>query len=380
MDQNFPPIKPKVTPIYQTSVFTFSDVNDLEAYFEAPNERFMYSRYSNPNSSELANEVNKLEGGEGAVVTSSGTSALFTALMLYCQAGDHVLCAEEIYGGSAVLINQELSRFGISVTYVPSDKIYELEAFVKPETKLLLAETISNPLLRVFDIKRLAEACQQNNLKLVIDNTFASPVITKPLSLGADVVFHSITKYLSGHSDVTAGVVIMKEEETVKRAKQIMMYYGLNLSPFESWLAARGLKTLRLRVKQHSSNALAIAQFLENHPKINRVYYPGLAAHPQHKLAQEQGGGLFGGMLSFAITDKVEQVNKFMQNLKTIPFSPSLAGVSTSVSYPAGTSHRALSAEKRDDLGITVGVIRLSVGIEEPEDLIAEIEEALAAI
>ena len=380
MAQNLPPIKSKVTPIYQTSVFTFEDVNDLEAYFEAPNERFMYSRYSNPNTHELAEEVNKLEGGDGAVVTSSGTSALFIAIMIFCKAGDHVLCAEEIYGGSAVLLNQELSRTGISVTYVPSAKIYDLDEFIKPETKLLLAETISNPLLRVFDIKRLAQVCQKNTLKLVIDNTFASPVITKPLSLGADVVFHSVTKYLSGHSDVTAGVVVLKGEDAVKRAKQIMMYYGLNLSPFESWLAARGLKTLRLRVKQHSSNALAIAQFLENHPKVNRVYYPGLAAHAQHQLAQEQGQGLFGGMLSFSITDEVEQVNKLMQNLKTIPFSPSLAGVSTSVSYPAGTSHRALSAEKRNELGITVGVIRLSVGIEEPEDLIAEIDEALAAI
>ena len=380
MAQNLPPIKPKVTPIYQTSVFTFEDVNDLENYFEAPNERFMYSRHSNPNSSELAAEVNKLEGGDGAVVTSSGTSALFTAIMIYCQAGDHVLCAEEIYGGSAVLFNQELSRTGISVTYVPSDKIYDLEQFIKPETKLLLAETISNPLVRVFDIKQLAQVCQRNNIKLVIDNTFASPVITKPLSLGADIVFHSITKYLSGHSDVTAGVVVAKGKDAVKRAQQIMMNYGLNLSPFESWLAARGLKTLRLRIKQHSSNALAIAQFLEKHPKVNRIFYPGLAAHAQHQLAREQGNNLFGGMLSFSIKDDVEQVNKFMQNLKTIPFSPSLAGVSTSVSYPAGTSHRALSAEKRNELGITVGVIRLSVGIEEPEELIAEIEEALAAI
>jgi len=380
MAQNLPPINPKVTPIYQTSVFTFKDVNDLEDYFAAPNERFMYSRYSNPNSSELAEEVNKLEGGDGAVVTSSGTSALFTALMIYLQAGDHVLCAEEIYGGSAVLLNQELSRSGISVTYVPSDKIYELEEFIKPETKLLLAETISNPLLRVFDVSQLAQACQRNNLKLIIDNTFASPVITRPLALGADVVFHSVTKYLSGHSDVTAGVVVVKGEEAVQRAKQIMMYYGLNLSPFESWLAARGLKTLRLRVKQHSSNALAIAQFLEKHPKVSRVYYPGLAAHPQHQLAREQGAGLFGGMLSFAITDEVEQVNTFMRSLKTIPFSPSLAGVTTSVSYPAGTSHRALGAEKRDELGITVGVIRLSVGIEEPADLISEIDEALASI
>jgi cystathionine beta-lyase/cystathionine gamma-synthase len=373
-------IKPKVTPIYQTSVFTFDDLNELEAYFEQPSESFMYSRYSNPNNHELAQEVNKLEGGDGAVVTSSGMSAIFTAIMLFCQAGDHVLCAEEIYGGSAVLLNQELARVGIAITFVPSGQIYDLAPFVQPNTRVLLAETISNPLLRVFDVRRLVASCRQNQIKLIIDNTFASPVITRPLELGADVVIHSVTKYLAGHSDVTAGVVVAKGEAAAQRARQIMMHYGLNLSPFDSWLAVRGLKTLRLRIRQHSSNALAIARFLQQHPKVSRVYYPGLETHPQHQLARQQGQGLFGGMLSFAIADTEETVNTFMRSLRHIPFAPSLAGVSTSISHPGRTSHRSLGPEKREQLGITLGVIRLSVGVEEPEELIAEIEEALAAI
>ncbi|MGV3641615.1 MAG: trans-sulfuration enzyme family protein [Adhaeribacter sp.] len=373
-------IKPKVTPIYQTSVFTFDDLNELEAYFAQPNESFMYSRYSNPNNVELAAEVNKLEGGDGAVVTSSGMSAIFTAIMLFCQSGDHVLCAEEIYGGSAVLLGQELARVGISLSFVPSEQIYDLASFVQPNTRLLLAEALSNPLLRVFDIGRLAAACRQHQVKLIVDNTFASPVLTRPLELGADVVIHSVTKYLAGHSDVTAGVVVVKGEELAKRARQIMMHYGLNLSPFDSWLAVRGLKTLRLRIRQHCSNALTLARYLEQHPKVSRVYYPGLASHPQHELAGRQGQGLFGGMLSFAIADTEETVNTFMRSLPHIPFAPSLAGVNTSISHPGRTSHRSLTPEKRAELGITLGVIRLSVGVEEPEELLAEFEQALAAI
>lgn len=370
-------IKPKTTPIYQTSVFTFDDLNELELYFEQPGQKYMYTRHGNPNSDELAEEVNKLEGGAGAVVTSSGMSAILAGIFIYCQAGDHLLCAEEIYGGSSALISQELSRMGITVSYVPNEELYSLEAYVKLNTKLLLVETVSNPLLQVMDIKRLAVETKRVGIKLLVDNTFATPVVTKPLDLGADMVLHSVTKYLSGHSDVTAGVVIAGEEEAYKRAKQIVMVYGLNLSPFESWLAARGLKTLHLRMRQHSSNALAIANFLQNHPKVKQVWYPGLEDHPQHTMAKEQGNGKFGGMLSFRISDNLEDVNLFMQSLQHIPFAPSLAGVSTSISSPLRTSHRSLSPEKQEKIGITLGVIRLSVGIEEPEELIADLKQAL---
>jgi len=373
-------IHPKTTPIYQTSVFTFEDLNDLELYFEEPGQKYMYSRYGNPNSDELATEVNKLEGGAGAVVTSSGMSAILAAILGVCKAGDHILCAEEIYGGSASLLTQELTRIGLDITFVPTTDTYTLKSYVKENTRLMLAETMSNPLLQVVDLNKLATETKKYSIKLLIDNTFASPVITKPLELGVDIVIHSVTKYLSGHSDVTAGVVICKETADLQRVQKVMMTYGLNLSPFESWLAARGLKTLRLRMKQHCSNALEIAHYLNQHPKVEQVWYPGLEAHPQHELARKQGNGRFGGMLSFKLKDEADTVNTFMQKLQHIPFAPSLAGVHTSLSYPLKTSHRALTPEQQQSIGITIGVIRLSVGIEEPEELIADLEQALAAI
>lgn len=373
-------ISPKTTPIYQTSVFTFEDLNALEAYFSEPGQQYMYTRYGNPNSEELAQEINLLEGGQGAVVTSSGMSAILTAVLVNAQAGDHVLCAEEIYGGSSSLLANELTRLGISVDFVPTADIYSLEGYARENTKVLLAETISNPMMMVMDLKRLVETCHQKGLKLVVDNTFASPVITRPLHLGADVVIHSVTKYISGHSDVTAGVVVAAKKEDVTRAGQIMRTWGLNLSPFESWLGARGLKTLKLRMREHSANGLALAQWLQAQPKVQAVFYPGLPEHPQHELAKRQGNGLFGGMLSFRIKDDTEAVNRFMRGLSYIPFAPSLAGVTTSLSYPLGTSHRGLSKELQEKMGITVGFIRLSVGIEDVEELMADLERGLAEI
>ena len=370
-------IIPKITPIYQTSVFKFADLNELEQYFGEPGSRYMYSRNGNPNSDELAAAVNQLEGGAGAVATGSGMAAIFAAVAAYCQAGDEVLCAADIYGGSAALLNAELSRLGIGVTYVPFEQLYDLAPFVRPTTRLLLCETLSNPLLRVADLGRAATECHRHGLKLVVDNTFATPLLTQPLALGADVVLHSVTKYIAGHSDVTAGVVIAADADTAVRLRQIGVFYGLTLSPMESWLAVRGLKTLRLRVREHCHNALAVAEFLTQHPAVRAVHYPGLPTHPQHALAAAQGHGLFGGMLSFLLPDDPEVVNRFMRRSQRFPFAPSLAGVDSSLSYPLGTSHRALTPEQQQALGITVGLVRLSVGIEPVAELLADLGQAL---
>lgn len=370
-------IHPKITPVYQSSVFKFEDLNELELYFGEPGSRYLYSRNGNPNSDELAEAVNRLEGGAGAVATGSGMAAIFAALLAFCQAGDHVLCAADIYGGSSSLLNQELSRMGIAVTYVPFEELYELSRFVQPTTRLLLCETMSNPLLRVADLRRLAESCHGLGLKLVVDNTFASPIITRPLALGADVVLHSVTKYISGHSDVTAGVTVAADVAVAARLKQVGVLYGLTLSPMESWLAVRGLKTLHLRMPAHSSNALTIAGFLQQQPAVRALYYPGLPDHPQHALAREQGGGLFGGMLSILLADDATVVNRFMQRSQRFPFAPSLAGVDSSLSYPLGTSHRYLTPAQQAELGITVGLVRLSVGVEPVEDLLADLAQAL---
>ncbi|GAA4372704.1 aminotransferase class I/II-fold pyridoxal phosphate-dependent enzyme [Hymenobacter koreensis] len=370
-------ITPKITPIYQTSVFKFQDLDELDQYFQDTSSRYLYSRNGNPNSDELVNAINQLEGGAGAVATSSGMSAIFASILAYCQTGDHVLCAADIYGGSAALLNTELSRMGITVTYVPFEQLYSLGQFVQPTTRLLLAETISNPLLRVADLRRLATECHNLGLKLVVDNTFATPLLTKPLSLGADISLHSVTKYLAGHSDVTAGAAVAADPEVAARLKQIGVFYGLTLSPMESWLAVRGLKTLRLRVREHCHNAQAVAEMLQQHPGVRAVYYPGLPDHAQHALAKEQGGGMFGGMMSILLEDDQEAVSGFMRRCQRFPFAPSLAGVDSSLSYPLGTSHRALTPEQQRDLGITLGLVRLSVGIEPAEELVEDLRQAL---
>jgi cystathionine beta-lyase/cystathionine gamma-synthase len=373
-----PIIYPKITPIYQTSVFKFEDLDAVQQYFDEPGSRYLYSRNGNPNSEELAAAVCRWEGGAGAVATGSGMAAIFAALLTYCQAGDHVLCAADIYGGSAALLNLELSRLGITVSYVPFEELYDLVAHVQARTRLLLCETMSNPLLRVVDLCRVAAECQQHGLKLVVDNTFATPVLTRPLAYGADLVLHSVTKYLAGHSDVTAGAVVARTPDDAARLHQIGTVFGLTLSPMESWLSVRGLKTLRLRVAAHSENAELVAEFLEQHPAVQAVYYPGLPTHPQHALATTQGGGRFGGMLSFRLPDEAAAVNAFMQRSQRFPFAPSLAGVDSSCSHPLYTSHRALTDAQRDELGITQGLVRLSVGIEPIEELLADLAQALA--
>ena len=370
-------IHPKITPIYQTSVFKFEDLDGIAQYFDEPGSRYMYSRNGNPNSDELAEAVNRLEGGQGAIATGSGMAAILAAILAYCEAGDHVLCAADIYGGSAALLNLELSRLGISVSYVPFEELYDLKSHLQPRTRLLLAETMSNPLLRVVDLKALAEKCHQHSVKLVIDNTFATPLLTRPIEYGADITLHSVTKYLAGHSDVTAGVVVAATTETAARLRQIGMTLGLTLSPMESWLAVRGLKTLRLRVKEHSFNAQAIAEMLDRHPVVQEVNYPGLPSHAEHQLAAKQSGTQFGGMLSFRLPDDENLVNQFMRRSLRFPFAPSLAGVDSSLSHPLSTSHRSLSPEQQQRLGITVGLVRLSVGIELKEELLADLEQAL---
>jgi cystathionine beta-lyase/cystathionine gamma-synthase len=375
-------IHPKVTPIYQTSVFKFNSLAELEEYYTTPGRggRYGYSRSEHPNSDELVAEVAKLEGAEGGgVATGAGLAGLLAAVLATCQAGDHVLCPAELYGGSVVLLSVELARLGIETTYVPLADLYDIAKWRKPNTKLVLAEVLSNPLLTVLDGPRLAQACQAQGILMLIDSSFTSPILTQPLSWGADMVWHSVTKYLAGHSDVTAGVVVARDPAIGKRLRQVATNFGLMLAPLDSWLAVRGLKTLRLRMRQHSENALAVAQLLAAHPAVAQVFYPGLDTAPGHALATEQLlNGLYGGMLSMRLADdSAEAVDRFIQKSKLFPLAPSLAGVASSCSYPTATSHRGLTDEQRRALGITPGVVRLSVGIEEPAELLADLTQAL---
>ena len=376
------PIHPKVTPIYQTSVFKFSSLAELETYYTAPDHGGMYgySRSEHPNSDELVAEVARLEGAAGGgVATGAGLAGLLAAVLAVCQTGDHVLCPAELYGGSVVLLSRELSRLGIETSYVPLADLYEVAKHRRPTTKLVLAEVLSNPLLVVLDGPRLAQACREQGIMLLIDSSFTSPMLTRPLDWGADMVWHSATKYLAGHSDVTAGVVVARDPAVGQRLRQLATNLGLMLAPLDSWLAVRGLKTLRLRMRQHSENALAVARFLSEHPAVAQVFYPGLATHSGHALAEAQLlNGLYGGMLSVRLADdSAAAVDGFIQKTKLFPLAPSLAGVQSSCSYPAATSHRGLTAAQRQALGITPGVLRLSVGIEEPAELLADLAQAL---
>ncbi|MGI4832919.1 MAG: trans-sulfuration enzyme family protein [Janthinobacterium lividum] len=376
------PIHPKVTPIYQTSVFKFSSLAELETYYTTPDHGGMYgySRSEHPNSDELVAEVAKLEGATGGgVATGAGLAGLLAAVLATCQAGDHVLCPAELYGGSVVLLSQELARLGIDTTYVPLAELYDVAKHRRPTTRLVLAEVLSNPLLVVLDGPRLAQACRQQGILLLIDSSFTSPILTRPLDWGADMVWHSATKYLAGHSDVTAGVVVARDPALGRRLRQVATNLGLMLAPLDSWLAVRGLRTLRLRMRQHSENALAVAQFLAASPAVAQVFYPGLPSHPGHALAAAQLlNGLYGGMLSVRLAnDSAAAVDAFIQKTKLFPLAPSLAGVQSSCSYPAATSHRGLTPAQRQGLGITPGVLRLSVGIEEPAELLADLQQAL---
>ena len=377
------PIHPIVTPIYQTSVFKFASLAELEEYYTAPGRggRYGYSRSENPNTTELLEEVAKLEGAAGGgCVTGSGLGGLLAAVLATCQAGDHVLCPAELYGGSVVLLSKEMSRLGIETSYVPLADLYDLGRHVRPNTKLVLAEVLSNPLLTVLDGPRLAAACRAQGVKLLIDSSFTTPLLTRPLSWGADMVWHSATKYLGGHSDVMAGVVVAADPAVGRRLHEVAVSTGLTLAPMESWLTVRGLRTLRLRMRQHSENALAVAEFLAAHPAVAQVYYPGLPTHEGHDLAAAQLlNGWFGGMLSLRLhDDTAAAADAFIQKTKLFPFAPSLAGVASSSSYPLATSHRGVPDERRRALGITPGLLRLSVGIEEVGELLEDLGQALA--
>ncbi len=375
------PIHPKSPPIYQTSVFTFGSLAELDEYYAAPGQdgRYAYARAEHPNSDAFVAAVARLEDAAGGVPTGAGLSGLLAAVLATCAAGDHVICPEEIYGGSVALLSGELSRLGIRTNYVPLADLYDLGCWAEPATKLVLAETLSNPLLTVLDGPRLAAACQAQGVRLLIDNTFASPILSQPLTWGADMVWHSATKYLSGHSDVTAGVVVARDEALVKRLRQVGTNLGLTLAPMEAWLTSRSLHTLRLRVCQHSENAQAVAEFLAAHPAVSTVFYPGLPTHEGHALAAAQiRGGLFGGMLSFRLKDdSTEAADRFFQRTKRFPLAPSLAGVLSSSSYPLATSHRAVPDERRRRLGITPGLVRMSVGVEEVKELLADLGASL---
>ncbi|MBB5179138.1 cystathionine gamma-synthase [Planomicrobium koreense] len=348
-------IQPKVMPLYQTSAFAFSSLEELEGYYEG-NGTYLYSRTANPNTDALGQTVADLEEAPRGVAASSGMSAIFAGILAVAGAGDHILAAEDVYGGTFHLLKEELVHLGMTVHFADFTDLSQVEQILidYPEVKLIFSESITNPFLRVEDLAVLEQLKKHYGVKLMIDNTFATPYTIQPYALGADLVAHSATKYLGGHSDVTAGVLV-GDADLIRVAESRIVNLGMNLSPFEAWLTIRGIKTLAVRMKAQTENAAAIAAFLEGKAQ---VWYPGM-----------------GAIVTFALPESMD-VSKFFSSLGWIKIVPTLAGVETTVSYPFGTSHRALSLEEKEKIGVTRQVIRLSAGIEGAEDILTQLGAA----
>jgi cystathionine beta-lyase len=354
-------------PIYQTSSFEQ----------EAPgvNRGYDYARSNNPTRQALENLVATLENGQAAAAFGSGLAAIDAVIKLL-KTGDEILAVDDIYGGAFRLFTQVYEKFGIKVNYTDTSNVENVFHALTPNTKLIWLETPTNPTLKISDIKAIAKIAKAHSCLLCVDNTFASPALQQPLLLGADLVVHSATKYLGGHSDLIAGIVIAKEKNLGEKIKFLQNATGAILGPFDSWLVIRGIETLHLRIQQHCRNAQAVAEFLEIHPLVDKVFYPGLPSHPNHAVAIKQSKG-FGGIVSFSLkTDTEEAAIKFVTSTQYFKLAESLGGIKSLISHPANMTHKSIPAEKRRAVGVKDSLIRLSVGLEDAADLIEDLKAA----
>lgn len=368
-----------VTPIYQSSTFVFDSVEQGAARFAGQEEGYIYTRLGNPTISEFEQKMALLELAEDAVAFGSGMAAVSAVLMYELSAGDHIIAHNSLYGCTYDFMENLLKKFGVEVTLVDATEVDNVTNAIKSNTKVIYIETPSNPKLTVVDIKTMADIAHKNNAVLIVDNTFLSPYFQKPITLGADYVLHSATKYIGGHGDVVAGILLGNKEKITEIRWTTQKNIGGVTNPFDAWLLIRGLKTLGIRMKQHEQNALKIARFLESHSKIECVYYPGLKSHPQHELSVKQASG-FGGVIAFELKGGVEAGKKLMHSIELIKLAVSLGAVDSLIEHPASMTHSAVPVEERVKNGITDGLVRLSVGIEDVDDLIGDLEEALNQI
>ncbi len=355
-----------VTPIYQTSTYVQDELGKHKGY--------EYARTQNPTRSAVEGNLAAMESGKAAFAFASGMAAI-NAIATMLRAGDHVVVSDNVYGGTFRLFSQVLNRYDLSFTYVDTGNLDAVEQAFTPATRMLFVETPSNPVMRLTDLRLAADVAHRRDARLVVDNTFASPYIQRPLELGADLVTHSTTKYLNGHSDSVGGVVIAMRDEDIAWLKFVQNAAGAILGPFDAWLVLRGTKTLPLRMVQHSANGLALAEFLAAHSKVRHVHYPGLPAHPQYDLATRQMRG-FGGMLAFEL-GSLEAARRLLNSVRLMALAESLGGVETLISHPATMTHASVPAAQRQVLGITDGLVRISAGIEDIEDLKEDLAQAL---
>jgi methionine-gamma-lyase len=366
-----------VTPIYQTWTFRFDSAQDGADRFAGRSDGFIYTRLGNPTIRALERCVADLEEGSGAVATSSGMAAVTTAFLALLEQGDHIVSTASVYGPTRILVERHLSRFGIASTYVDTSDIVQLRSALRPGTKLIYVETPSNPLMQITDLKAVAALAHERRMRLVVDSTFASPFLQKPITLGADVVLHSVTKFLNGHADVVGGVLIAHEEAVHRRLREMMIITGCNMDPHQAYLVHRGIKTLSLRIERAQANALEIARWLEQRDDVRWVRYPGLPSHPQHALAREQMSGP-GAILSFELVGGFEAGRRLMDRVKMALLAVSLGGVESLIEHPASMTHAGVPRSEREAAGITDGLVRYSVGIEDVRDLIEDLRDALA--
>jgi cystathionine beta-lyase/cystathionine gamma-synthase len=355
-----------ITPIYQTSTYVQDELGVHKGY--------EYARTQNPTRFALERNIAAIEGGKAGFAFASGMAAI-GAIGTLLQAGDHVIVSKNTYGGTFRLFDKVLTRVAISFSWVDTANLDEVEREISSSTRMLFVETPTNPVMRLTDLAGAAALAHRHNLRLVVDNTFASPYIHRPIEFGADLVVHSTTKYLNGHSDSVGGVVVATRDDDIEWLTFVQNAEGAILSPFDSWLVLRGTKTLALRMERHNANGLAMAQYLEAHPKVAKVNYPGLPSHPQHALARTQMRG-FGGMIAFDV-GSLEAARRVLNSVRLCALAESLGGVETLISHPATMTHASVPADRRAALGITDGLVRISVGIEDIDDLKADVGQAL---
>jgi cystathionine beta-lyase/cystathionine gamma-synthase len=356
-------------PIFATSTFVQQEIGKHKGY--------EYARVSNPTRDRLEKNLATLEGGIAAKVFGSGMAAI-NAIITTLKAGDHVVCGHNLYGGTPRLFNQVWADFGVEFAYVDTSDARNVERAIKKNTRMVFIETPTNPLMALTDIQAVSKVCRSKKADLVVDNTFMSPYFQQPIALGADMVVHSTTKFLNGHSDGLGGVVVCTRQEQVEKLAFLQKAAGAILSPFECWLILRGVKTLAVRMKEHDENGRVIADFLADHKKVRKVFYPGLSDHPQHELAKRQMTG-FGALISFE-TGSLSNANKMLRRVRVCSLGESLGGVETLISHPATMTHAALGEKGRKAIGITDGLVRISVGIEDKEDLLEDLDQALGAV
>ena len=366
-----------VTPIYQTSTFRFKNADHGAACFAGEDPGYIYTRIGNPTINALEVTLAKLENAAKCVVVSSGMAAVNTVYMAFLKAGDHIVSTDAVYGPSRVVMEKWWSRFGVESTYVDTTNLENIEKAIRPNTKMLYLETPTNPTIAITDIKKASEIAHKHNMIVVVDNTFCSPVLQRPLDLGADVVLHSMTKFLNGHADIVAGAVMVKTDELDKIVRPTMVNLGCNMDPTQAYMVIRGLKTLSIRVKKQQESAQKIAEWLEKHPKVASVSYPGLPSHPQYELGKQQMDGP-GSLISFELKGGIDAGKKLMENTHLILLAVSLGGVESLISHPASMTHSKMSKEARLSSGITDGLVRFAVGIEDFEDIQADLEYALS--